>query len=50
MEKIFIHPDELLKDSFELALRIYESGYKPSFIVGVWRGGTAIGLAVQEVG
>lgn len=49
MGKIFITADELLKDSFELALRIYESGYRPSYIVGVWRGGTPIAIAVQEV-
>ncbi len=49
MEKIFIGADKLLEDSFELAQRIYDSGYRPSFIVGVWRGGTPIGIAVQEV-
>lgn len=49
MEKIFIGADDLLRDSFELGLRIYESGYRPSFIVGIWRGGAPIGIAVQEV-
>lgn len=49
MEKIFISANELLEESFELALKIFESGYRPSFIVGVWRGGTPIGIAVQEV-
>jgi len=49
MEKLFVSANELLEDSFELGLRIFESGYRPSFIVGVWRGGTPIGIAVQEV-
>lgn len=49
MEKIFISADELLQDSFRLALKIFESGYRPSFIVGVWRGGAPIGIAVQEI-
>ncbi len=49
MDKIFVSADELLKDSFELALQIFESGYRPSFIVGVWRGGTPVGIAIQEV-
>lgn len=49
MEKLFVSANELLADSFELGLRIFESGYRPSFIVGVWRGGTPIGIAVQEV-
>ena len=49
MEKLFVSAEELLKDSFELALQIFESGYRPSFIVGVWRGGTPVGIAIQEV-
>ena len=49
MEKLFVDADQLLNDSFELALKIFESGYRPSFIVGVWRGGTPVGIAIQEV-
>ena len=49
MDKTFISADELLQDSVRLALKIFESGYRPSFIVGVWRGGAPIGIAVQEV-
>ncbi len=49
MDKIFLSADGLLKDSFELGIRIFESGYRPSYIVGVWRGGTPIGITVQEV-
>ncbi|MGB0907673.1 MAG: phosphoribosyltransferase [Maricaulaceae bacterium] len=49
MEKLFVTAEELLRDSFELATQIYESGYRPSYIVGVWRGGTPVGIAVQEV-
>ena len=48
MKKTFIQADELLKDSFELACQVYESGYRPDYIVGVWRGGAPIGIAVQE--
>ena len=48
MEKHFIQSQQLLKDSFELAWRVYESGYRPNYIVGVWRGGAPIGIAVQE--
>ena len=29
-------------------MQIYESGYRPDFIVGVWRGGSAVGIYVQE--
>ncbi len=49
MEKLFVSAEDLLRDSYELALRIFESGYRPSFIIGVWRGGAPVGIAVQEV-
>lgn len=49
IEKVFISAKDLLKDSFELALRIHESGFSPSFILGIWRGGAPVGIAVQEV-
>ena len=29
-------------------MRIFNSGFRPTFIVGLWRGGTTIGIAVQE--
>ena len=29
-------------------MRVYESGFRPAFIVGLWRGGSAVGIAVQE--
>ena len=48
MDKHFISADELLTDSFRLADQIYRSGFRPHFIVGVWRGGAPVGIAVQE--
>ena len=48
MEKLYIRSEDLLKDSFQLAWNVYESGFKPNYIVGVWRGGAPIGIAVQE--
>ena len=48
MEKLFIRANELLEDSFNLAWKIFESGYKPNYIIGVWRGGAPVGIAVQE--
>ena len=47
--KTYIGAQQLLDDSFHLALKIYESGYKPDYIVGVWRGGAPVGIAVQEL-
>ena len=48
MDKLFIQADELLSDSFKLAWQVFESGYRPNYIIGVWRGGAPIGIAVQE--
>lgn len=48
MEKNFITAQELLEDSFKLAAKVYEDGFRPQFIVGIWRGGAPIGIAVQE--
>ena len=47
--KIYITADELLLDSFRLGVQIHNSGFKPDFIVGVWRGGTPVGIAIQEI-
>jgi hypoxanthine phosphoribosyltransferase len=48
MNERFIAADDLLRDSFQLAANIYEAGFKPDFLVGLWRGGSAVGIAVQE--
>lgn len=48
MNKRFITAQELLEDSFRLAAKVYDSGFRPQFIVGIWRGGAPIGIAVQE--
>ena len=48
MEKHYIQADQLLKDSYNLAWKIYEQGFKPDFIIGIWRGGAPVGIAVQE--
>ncbi len=47
--KKYVTAQELLDDSFELGLKILKSGFRPKFIVGVWRGGTPTGIAVQEI-
>jgi hypoxanthine phosphoribosyltransferase len=49
VEKRFITAQELLEDSFRLGRLVLESGFRPDFIVGVWRGGTPVGIAVQEL-
>jgi hypothetical protein len=48
MNKRFVAADDLLRDSFQLAATISEAGFHPDFLVGLWRGGSAVGIAVQE--
>jgi hypoxanthine phosphoribosyltransferase len=48
MAKKFVAADDLLRDSFRLAANIAEAGFEPDFLVGLWRGGSAVGIAVQE--
>lgn len=47
-EKVFITSQELLQDSFRLADQVFKDDFKPDFIIGIWRGGAPIGIAVQE--
>lgn len=46
--KLYVSADSLLYDSYKLAKKILDSGFKPDFIVGIWRGGAPVGIAVQE--
>ena len=48
MDKIYITASSLLQDSFRLAHKIHSSGFVPDWIVGIWRGGTPVGIAIQE--
>jgi uncharacterized protein len=48
MSKSYINANDLQTDSYRLASKIYESGFKPDFIVAIWRGGAQIGCCVQE--
>lgn len=48
MKKNYLDEETLILDSFRLGVQIFESGFKPSFIVGLWRGGSSVGIYVQE--
>src|SRR5277367_3422275 len=49
MDKLFISANSLLRDSMELARLIVSSGFRPTFLAAMWRGGAPIGIAIQEV-
>ena len=47
-EKLYLSAQGLLEDAFRLGAMVLESGFEPSFITALWRGGAPIGIAVQE--
>ena len=48
MQKTYLTAEQLLNDSFALARMIIESGYRPTFLLGIWRGGAPIAIAIHE--
>ncbi len=48
-EKLYLTAQSLLEDAFRLGGEVLKSGFRPTFIVAVWRGGAPIGIAVQEL-
>jgi len=49
LDKQYIDAQQLLDDAFRLGLQVLESDFRPHFIIGVWRGGAPVGIAVQEL-
>ena len=47
-DKIFVSEESQILDAYRLGEAIYSSGYRPTFIVGLWRGGSTVALVVQE--
>lgn len=47
-EKVFVGAEEFYLDSFRLARKVWDSGFRPDFLVGLWRGGTPAGIVIQE--
>ena len=49
MDKTVLTAQQLLEDSFRLGVKVLESGFEPTMIIAIWRGGTPVGMAVQEI-
>jgi len=47
-DKVFIDARTLLVDSVKLARLVWDDGYRPNYVIGVWRGGTPPGVAIHE--
>lgn len=48
-EKRYIESGQLLEDSYRLALAVVDSGFQPDLLLGVWRGGAPVAIAMQEL-
>ena len=48
-DKIYLTANDLLADSFRLGAQVLESDFRPTHLVGIWRGGAPVGIAVQEL-
>lgn len=47
-EKLYVTESDLLHDAYRLGVKVAQSGFRPTFIVGLWRGGSVVGISVQE--
>ncbi len=48
-EKIYLNAEQTLADAYRLGAKVLTSGFRPDLIIGVWRGGTPIAIAVHEL-
>ncbi len=48
IRKHYLSSNEVTRDSFLLARKIWDSGFRPDAIIALWRGGSPVGIAVQE--
>jgi len=48
VKKHYISAEDLLQDSFLLAKKVFDFGYRPDHIIGIWRGGSPIAIAIHE--
>ncbi len=46
--KLYISADEQNRNAFALAKAIWDSGYRPDLLIGLWRGGTPVAIAIHE--
>lgn len=49
IEKHYIKAQDLLEDSYRLGAKILASEFRPDFVIGIWRGGSPVGIAVHEM-
>ena len=48
-KKLYLSAQGLLQDAFRLGANVIKSGFRPTVIIAIWRGGAPIGIALQEI-
>ena len=48
-DKVYLSASELLQASWRLGATIWRSGFHPSVVIGIWRGGTPVAIAIHEL-
>lgn len=49
VKKHYISTHKLLEDAYRLGWNIFESNFRPNWVVSILRGGAPIGIAVHEL-
>ena len=47
-DKVFVSARQLNLDSVRLGRRVWADGFRPDFLIGIWRGGTPPGIIIHE--
>ncbi|MBT6792273.1 MAG: hypoxanthine phosphoribosyltransferase [Gammaproteobacteria bacterium] len=48
LSNTFLQEHQIIEDSFRLGVEVFNSGFRPTFIIGLWRGGSTVGIYLQE--
>lgn len=48
VKKNYLTANRYLQDIWRMAAQIRKSGWKPDFLVGLWRGGAPVAVSVHE--
>ncbi len=46
--KVYLDPKAYLQDSWRLAKKVYDSGWRPDVLLALWRGGAEPGVVLHE--
>ena len=46
--KKYVSPQQYLEDCFQLSKKVYDSKFRPTFLIALWRGGAPVGIVVDE--